>query len=213
MLEVSIVDGHGKAGRLKVNGEGEIPVVVHTHPPIDETVESYPFRQYFTDNGRSTGSNDLIVNGSTTPQDFFISSLEDKDVWIKTVSIRIGDTGTVNLSTFGGLAALTNGCDLLYKNDSLGEVVIADALNSNLSLIRLGNATAPVGTGVDAFLLDVQGGGTEDTYLPVLDMNQAFGFQWGLRLKKGSNDKLIFRINDNLTGLITFNIIGLGTQL
>lgn len=213
MTGIVIKDGHGKGGRLKINGEGEIPVVIHTHPPVDEIVESYPFRQYLTSDGTGGGSNDLIVDGSTTPQDFYISAQEDYDIWIKVLSVRIGDTGTVNLGRFGGLTALANGCDIIYSNSVIGEYTIADELKTNLDLTRIGDRTAAVGTGADAFLLDVQGGGTEDTYLPLIDMSTLFGFNWGLRLKKASTDKLIFRVNDDLAGLITFNIIGTGTRL
>jgi len=208
-----IVDGYGKKNALKINGEGEIGVVIHDHPPIDETLTSYPFRQYFTVDGETTGSNDMIVDGSTTPQEFYIAAKEDKDVYIKTISVRLGDTGTVNLSRFGGLAALSVGLDLAFSNNVLGEVTIADEIKTNLELIRVGLASAPVGTGADAFLLDVQGGGTEDTYLPVLDLSQTFGFPWGLRLQKGSKDRLLFRVNDALAGLITFNAIGYGIQI
>jgi len=209
----TIVDGHGTKNRLKINGEGEIGVVIHDHPPIDERVTSYPFRQYFTDDGESTGDNDMIVDGSTTPQEFYIAAKEDKDVYIKTISVRLGGTGTVNLSTFGALSALSTGLDLEFSNNVLGEVTIADEIKTNLDFVRIGLSTAPVGTGGDAFLLDVQGGGSEDTYLPVIDLSQTFGFPWGLRLQKGSKDRLLLRVNDALAGLITFNAIGYGIQL
>lgn len=208
-----IADGWGTKNTLKINGEGGIGVVIHDHPPRDETVASYPFRQYFTSDGETTGSNDMIVDGSTTPQEFYIAAKENIDVYIKTISIRLGDTGTVNLSKFGALTALTNGVDFTFSNNVLGEVTIADEIKTNLDFIRVGLSTAAVGTGADAFLLDVQGGGSEDTYLPVIDLAQTFGFPWGLRLEKGSKDRLTFRVNDALAGLITFNIIGYGSQL
>lgn len=70
-----------------------------------------------------------------------------------------------------------------------------------------------IGTGVEAYLADVSGGGTEKSYLPNIDMEDIYGFTWGLRLRKGTLDKLIFRINDNLTGLTTFNAIATGTRI
>jgi len=155
----------------------------------------------------------MIVDGSTTPQEFYIKASGDVDIFIKTLSWRIGDTSGVALNKFGGLTALTNGCDLAYKNDALGEITIADELDTNLSLVRLGTATGAVGTGNDAYKLDVSGGGTEDSYLPFLDFTQTFGFPWGLRLIKGSNDRLSFRVNDALAGLVTFNCIAYGSQI
>jgi hypothetical protein len=77
----------------------------------------------------------------------------------------------------------------------------------------LGTATGAVGTGTDAYLLDVSGGGTENTYLPVINFTDIFGFPWGVRIKKATNDILSFRINDNLAGLVTFNAIAYGTKI
>lgn len=208
-LKIEIVDGAGRGNKAKVNGEGELTATIHDHPPLDEAFISYPFRQYFTDDGMRTGSNNMIVS---TAQDFYISASQTVDIFIKSVSIRIGDSST-SLDKFGGLTALTNGCDFLFRNDSTGEVTIADELKTNLSLLRLGASTGAVGTGLDAYLLDVSGGGTEDTYLPFIDFSVLFGYRYGIRLKKGSNDRVIFRINDNLTGLITFNAIAYGSQI
>ena len=212
-LDVVLVDGTGTGNSAKVNGEGEIGVVIHTHPPIDETTEAYPFRQYLTTTGISTGSNDMIVDGSSTAQHFSIIANENRDIFIKSLSIRIGDSAGVSLDAFGGLSALSTGCALCFQNDELGQIIIADELKTNLDMIRLGTATGAVGTGTGAFKLDISGGGAEDTYLAYLDLAQTFGFPWGLRLKKGTNDKFFFTINDALAGLVTFNAIAYGTQL
>lgn len=209
MIRVQIV-GDNVNRPLNIDEEGNINVVTHTHPPLNETSIAYPFRSYMKN---SAGSSDMIVDGSVTPQNFYVAANSNRDIFIKCISWRLGDTGTMNLSTFGALSALTNGCELVYQNDALGEITIADQLKTNLAMVRLGTSTAPVGTGADAFLLDVQSGGAEDTYLPFMDMSQMFGFQWGLRLAKGSNDRLTFRIKDALAGLITFNAICYGVTL
>ena len=60
---------------------------------------------------------------------------------------------------------------------------------------------------------DVSGGGTEKSYLPNMDMAELYGLQWGLRLRKNTFDKLIFRVQDDLTGLSTFNAIATGTRI
>jgi hypothetical protein len=39
-------------------------------------------------------------------------------------------------------------------------------------------------------------------------MEEIYGFQWGLRLRKGTKDRLIFIVQDGLTGLSTFNATG-----
>jgi len=208
-LEVQIIDSTGTGKGLKINSENEIPVVVHTHPPLDEEQETYPFRQFMK---TSAGSSDMIVDGSSTAVDFMIDAVGDRDIFIKTVSFRIGDANCT-LDKFGALTALTTGCAMYYQNDALGAITIADSLKTNLDLIRLGVSTQGIGTGSSAYILDVAGGNTEDTYLPVINFTEVFGLPWGLRLKKGSRDKLYFRVNDALAGLVTFNAIAYGVQI
>ena len=100
VMKVVIKDGRGTGNTAKINGEGEFGVVVHDHPPINEEVVSYPYSTFF-ENG---GSNDMIVDGSTTNQTFSISALTDRDIYIKTVSVLISDNGA-RLNLFGALAA------------------------------------------------------------------------------------------------------------
>ena len=82
-VDIRIKDGHGKANKLKISHEGTIGVVNHLHPPLDDTVLILPFRQFFTDDGSPTGSSDMQVNGSSTPIEFFIDALPNKDIYIK----------------------------------------------------------------------------------------------------------------------------------
>lgn len=206
-----IVGADGK-NTLKINGEGEIGVAVHTHPPIDEDVAAYPFSQWFTDDGFSTGSNDMLVDGSSTNVDFYICASSTVDIFVKTISVQIADANAV-LNKFGNLTALTNGVEFHYKTNKLGDVTIQDEIKTNLDFIRLGLSTAGVGDGSSAFRADVSGGGTADAYLPIIDLSLTFGFPWGLRLKKGSNDCLGFTIKDNVSTMDTFNIKGFGVQL
>lgn len=211
MISTVLADGHGSENTLKINGEGEIGVVLHAHPPNDEVVEAYPFSQWFTDNGLSTGSNDMLVNGATTSQDFWVAGRQERDIYIKSISVQISDNGAA-LNKFGALTALTNGVSFLFANDELGEIVIQDEIKTNLDFIRLGLSTGAIGTGTDAYKADISGGGS-DTYLPVIDLKVTFGFPWGLRLIKGSNDKLTFRVNDDVSAMDIFNIKGFGIQI
>lgn len=212
MIKTQIVSGENPMNGLKVNGEGEIAVTIHQHPPLDEITESYPYAQWFTADGTPNGSNDMRVDGSTNPQSFYISAQQDIDIFIKTISVRISDAGA-NLDEFGALLALTNGVSFEYVSSVIGELVIQDAIQTNLDFIRLGLSSPAVGGGTDAFKADLSGGGA-DTYLPVIDLTVTFGFPWGLHLKKGSLDRLQFTVNDNLsTGIDAFNIKGFGSRL
>lgn len=205
MIDVQLVNGKMP---LKINGEGEISVTVHTHPPLDESVALFPFSSYFED----SGSNDMRVDGSSNPVCFCIESQEDKDIFIKTISVKISDAGA-NLDDFAAKSALTNGISFEYLTPDLGQIMIQDAIKTNLDFIRLGFSTAGIGSGSSAFKADLSGGGA-DTYLPVIDLTQTFGLPWGLRLSKGFKSKLSFWVNDDLSsGISEFNIKAFGTQI
>ena len=211
MITARIVGIDGK--QLKINGEGELSVVVHQHPPIDEDVTSLPFRQYFTTTGIKGGSNDMRVNGATTFQDFYISASPDYDIYIKYITVEIGDNGTPALNKFGALSALTNGVAFYWDTQKEPLYELHEGIKTNKEFIRIASDTGAIGTGTDAYLADVSGGGTEKSYLPNIDMEEIYGFNWGLRLRKGTLDKLIFRIQDDLTGLSTFNAIATGIRI
>lgn len=50
-----------------------------------------------------------------------------------------------------------------------------------------------------------------DAIIPTIDFGSIFGFTYGLRLRYGTANKLVFEINDNLSvGLDALNIIAYG---
>ena len=211
MITARIVGEDGK--QLKINGEGELSVVIHQHPPIEEDVAGLPFRQYFTTDGLKSGSNDMTVNGATNSVDFYITASPDFDIYIKYITVEIGDGGAPALNKFGALTALTNGVAFYWDTQIEPLYELHEGIKTNKEFIRIASDTGAIGTGTDAYLADVSGGGTEKSYLPNIDMKEIYGLPWGLRLRKGTLDKIIFRVQDNLTGLTTFNAIATGTRI
>ncbi|MEE9540672.1 MAG: hypothetical protein V3V85_04165 [Candidatus Thorarchaeota archaeon] len=210
-LDVRIRDNNSR-NTMRVNGEGEAHVVVHSHPPRDEEIASLPFRQFFTDDGTETGSIDMRVDGSTTNANFSINAINDFDLYIRTVSIAIADAGA-RLNLFGALAALTNGIMFTHNTSESGTLVLHDSIQTNLEFIRLGLANPPIGSGTAAFRADITGGGA-DAYLPTIDFSQIFGLPWGLRLRKSTTDTITFTVRDDLsTGIDQFDIIGYGIKI
>jgi hypothetical protein len=196
---------------LKINGEGEASVVVHPHPPVDETVFAKPFRQFFTDDGSSTGSSDMLVDGSSTSVDFYIEAKPTVDVYIKTISVEIVD-GSATLSEFGNLAALTNGIEFCHITNDFGTTVIDEAIKSNWDFIRLAAGNPSFGDGAGAFRAN-NVVSTFEGYIPVIDMATTFGLPWGLRLRKGTKDRLQFKLRDNVSTMEAFDIIGYGIEI
>ena len=212
MISVKLKDGRGSKNYAKINGEGELQVVVHPHPPLGEELTGIPFRQYFTDTGDSSGSNDMRVNGSTTAQKFYIGGSTDYDIYIKYLSIQISDNGA-RLVRFGKLTALTNGVKFEYFSQSIGNYEIHEGIKDNLTFLRIGDGYA-TGDGSTAFRADIAGGGGKDTYFFTIDFTKQFALQYGLRLEKNTTDRLQFVIQDDLSaGLDDFNIIGTGMRI
>ena len=209
-LKSIILDGFGTGNKAKVNEEGCFEVVQHAHPPLTESVEVFPFRQYFTDNGLESGSNDMRVNGAANTQDFWVAASEEYDIYIKTISIEISDGGAT-LNEFGNLPALSNGVGFYWFNQKEALYTINESMKTNWELIRM-CATSPYGGGGNAFKANNISGVSEG-FTPIFDTARIFGMPWGLRLKKGSTDKLLFRINDNIQNVDSFNAIAYGTRL
>ena len=210
MVDIRLADGRGKQNFAKVNGEGEISVVVHPHPPRDEEENALPFRARFLD---SAGSFDMAVDGSTNEVAYSVSANDEKDLYLKYISVTIGDNGSPALNKFGSISALTSGVSWTWDSQDEGSITLHDGIQTNLEFIRTGNDTGAIGTGTDAFLADVSGGGTEKSYLPSIDLAELFGLAYGVRLRKGTNDKMTFTVRDDLSSLVTFNAIGYGLQL
>lgn len=209
-LKTEITDGTGNSYSAQVTDRGELAVINSNTPPIQDVSDIKLFRQFFTDDGLRTGSNDMRVIGSlAAPLDFFIPASQDGDRYIDSISFVISDSGA-GLNQFGTLPALTNGVELFYQDPTLGDVVVHDGIKSNFDLIRLCGKGAPmIGGTLNAYRADKVVGNSEG-YIPILDFSEQFGIPWGIKLPKGSNLKLIIRVKDDTTGVDGFDAIVYG---
>ena len=215
MISTNIKDARTNKHGLRVYDEGELAITVHQHPVRYEKIVALPFRQYFTDTGDKSGSSVMSVNGTLGNGfiDFSINASNDYDIYIKYITAEIGDGGSPSLNKFGNLAALTNGLGFFWDTQEEPLYELHEGIKTNKEFIRIASDTAGIGTGTEAYLADVSGGGTEKSYLPNMDMTEIYGFQWGLRLRKASNDRLVFRVQDDLSGISTFNAIATGIRI
>lgn len=208
MIEGLLVDGYGSGKKVKVDSEGALNVVVHPHPPKDEVETALPYRQRFAN---SAGVTNMNVDGSVTSVDFYIQA-NHRDIYINSLSVRIADVGTPTLNKFGAITELSNGVVWEWVTSDLGTVTLHEGITTNLEFIRTGHKTHAIGTGTDAYLADVSGGAADKAYLPIIDISEQFGMPWGMRLRKNTEDKMIFRVQDDLTGLSVFDCIAYGVQ-
>ena len=199
-IKNTIVDGKGRGNEAIVTDDKAVLVTSTAIPHNTERDRVRIYRDYFRN---SSGALDMRVNGSVTPQDFYIESSTDSDRYIDTISIAIADASAA-LNKFGNINALSNGVEIFYEDTKNGNVIIGDNLVSNFELIRLcaGGAHA-IGSGSTSYRAsNVQG--SSEGYLMYLDFSEVFGIPWGVRLKKDTNLRLVVRINDNITGVDKF---------
>ena len=200
-----IEDGTGSGNYAKVSKEGYLYTQEAPFPPVDAESKLTIYREFFTLNGDGT-TIDMRVDGSVTPQRFWIQAEPDRDIYITSLSFKLADSGA-SLNEFGGIAALANGCRLYYE-DLNGEINIGTGLITNFEIIRLCLGQPAFGEGNTAFIAGNVAGNSEGV-IPVLDFRN-FGFRWGLRLAAGSLNRLIIEINDNVTAIDAFDIIAYG---
>lgn len=205
-IKARILDGLGKGYEAHVTSENAILVSNYTCPPLIPQKNKI-FRRYLTADGTSTGSNDMLVDGSTTNQEFFIPADNDNDRYITAISFVIGDGGAA-LNQFGGIAALTNGCKLYYYDHEFEEVIIHNSLKSNWDFVRMCLGQPAFGDGAGAFRgTNVEGGA--EAFLPVLPLSQLMP-PYGIKLDLGTQQKIALVIRDDCSAPDVFNAIAYG---
>jgi hypothetical protein len=198
-----IIFGNNK---LKIDKEGSIGTISHTHPPLEDEITLLPLREYFTNNG----SIDMNVDGSVNSIDFSINANANRQVSVKSMFVSIVDAGAT-LSEFGNISALTNGVEFVWQSQDFGEIVIANELRSNYDFVAFGGGQPAFGNGANAFKAQ-NVIGVEEAYLTFIDFQVLFGFQYGIPLRKGTKDRLLFRINDDASAVFSFRAIAYGNQ-
>lgn len=204
MIKAKIIGSGPERTEVDVEKSGAMSVVERPFPPFGVMQNVRPFREFLTDDGTPAGSSDMLVDGSVTPVDFFVAARQDVDLYITRVSFIVVDQN-MSLNTFGNIAALTNGLRLFYT-DELGEVDIADALQTNFDIVRLCSGLPSFGDGTTAFIANNVDFISEGI-IPILDLKDTFGFRWGLEFRNGSLQRLVLRIRDDITGIDAMNVI------
>ena len=211
MLGFNLRDAFTKRS-AKVSTEGAVSVVPMPHPPKDEELHPLPYRQYMTDTGASSGSNDMLVVGSAaSPLTFSVCPQNpERDLYVGRLDVVIADA-TAALNKFGNVTALTNGVRLEWFTQEFGLVVLHDGLKSNWDFVRLSGGKNPFGSTTNAFRASNVSGSSEG-YIPCIDFDEIFGLQWGLRLRRQTTDCIRFIIQDDVSGVDQFDAVAYGIE-
>ena len=89
MIKTEIIDGGGDGESVKVK-DNALLVTQYTCPPLLPQ-RNIIFRQYFTDDGTSSGSEDMQIEAGDAPKQYWIPATDYADRYITQVSFVIGD--------------------------------------------------------------------------------------------------------------------------
>ncbi len=206
-LKVLLLDGRGGGNLANFDELGAMLVAPRAEPPTVTEDPKTTFRQFFTSDGTPAGAFDMRVDGSVTEQEFMINANSIADRYIMSISFEISDA-LATLNQFGNIGALVNGVRLFYEATE-GIVDIHPGMISNWDFVRLCHGQPAFGSGTDAFRASNVVGMSEG-YIPFLNFRQVFGYEWGLVLKGGTNQRLVLTVRDDLTLVDGFNCIAYG---
>lgn len=198
-----ITDGSGTKNKAIVHSDGALGAIIHPEPPLLPQ-KTELFRQFFTDDGLSAGSNDMGVDGSSTDIDFWISAHAENDRYIISLNLIVGYGTTGKPFQWADGSALTNGTQLIYSS-LRGDKILHDGIKTNQDLLRVNRN----GVVLNWEVRHVNANNDFGYFVAILltDVMPPFG----IKLDAGSTQRLTARVRDNV-GLDadSFNIIASG---
>jgi len=207
-LETNIADGTGSERLAQVDEHNHLGVALY--PPalhLDGKPSTFRFyAQYLGSGGAEAaaingGAADQGVNGSVTTQNFFIAAEEDFDIRIMAISIVIADTAIVH-NNFGNVSALTNGWDLIIEEAGAQTFIINKAKTGGQVIAQSG-FYSPYGDGATSFELT---NWTSNEDAQTINLPIGTVVPGGVRIGRGTNDRILAVVNDDLTGLTEFYV-------
>lgn len=203
MFNFQLWDGFGKKKAAGVTDDGEVCTIAAPYPPLVQQKVS-PLRQYLTIDGTATGDNDMVVDGSVTPVEFCITADPDEDRYVTSLSFIVGYTASGAPYQWADGLPLTNGTRLFYTS-ARGEQDIHDAIKTNQDMFRL--SFSPITSVWEVRHVNAN---NDWGYFITADITK-MGLPFGIKLDRGSNQRLAIKIRDNMTtSTNSFNCISYG---
>lgn len=208
-LVITLTAGHGAVAgnviELADTGDGSsfMQAEVLSVATNDITLDIPVNKNYTTSNTTVTiSTRNMAVNGSVTPQEFYIAPNTNQKGDMHRIIIAITDNADMDFETFGGIAALTNGVVLRVKNSD-GSYRILQNFKTNGQFERFA---------FDARYFVNNGGGTRG-----FTCRSSFGGpdKHGavIRLDGDLGERLELLVQDDLSALTSFTIIAQGSEV
>lgn len=205
---VKIEDGGGSTREAVVSQHKALCVtpIVPDVPAVGTDSRQRYFNDVLGSTGAGSGTTNMNVDGAATSQEFYIGSNANYDLHIMVIIIVIADSAVVH-SSFGNVAALATGWDLCIEEAGETTALIDKAKTGGQVIAQAGFAHA-YGDGATSFEL-TNWTGTEDAQSIVIPIHRIMGPE-GIRIGRGTDDRLVSVVNDTLTGLTEFTVRVLG---
>ncbi len=203
MIKSIITDGNGRGDAANIE-DNALMVTQYTCPPMIPQ-KNKVFSQKFTDDGLSSGSNDLGIDGSATAVDYWIPSSEDSDRYIVTLSLIMGYGTTAEGYEFADSGApLTNGVKIAYHDTNGIETMIMNP-KANYSFMRTSFMPLSYTAWQDRGFAATGDYG----YIVTIPLDRIMP-PYGIKLDMGTKQKIIITIRDDCTDADLFNCTGFG---
>ena len=208
---VVILDLDGKQGiksRNKPNSLGRDPDNPHRLgvQAISGSVSVTPgeVSDLFIENAKSSGSANLLVDGSSTPVNFTVPSVADKDRFVQELRFY-GQGNGIKFGQFlskSGAGGLTNGIQVTIKSDDDSLILpIYKTTEDFKNKFAFGDGSN--------FRIDVQSG--KDEFIAIFVFNNPFPIRANGTFS--TDDYVEVRIRDNLTsGVAVFEFLAFGFE-
>lgn len=210
MIKTLLIDGKGNGHKANIDKFGALSISTSIPEiPVEGTPNRVRFYSAkFGTSGAESGTVNANVDGSVTAKEFYIESHADYDLHITEVTMIVADAGVTH-NGFGGLSALTNGIDLIVSEAGQSTYAIQAAKTGGQLIARSG-FHRPFGSGADSWEL-TNWTATEDAQIVVMPFSEFI--PTGLRIGRGTQDRISLWVRDNLTGLTEFTIRAFGYRL
>ena len=151
----------------------------------------FPIQRPFTLDVTLTGDNNMDVDGSVTPVEFYFQAEPNRMVYINKLGFLVSDAGNTDFSNYGSLPGpLTNGITLYTIIDGV-EIPLTPIIKKTADYFGIGALSQ---------FVELSGSSRLANYTFSL-----FDYSEGIILNGDNGDILGLRINDNLTGLALHN--------
>lgn len=203
MIKMTVQDGSGNDHGACVTSYNALCTsrVIPPVPPVGTISRYRYYNKLIGSTGASSGVTNQNVDGSVTNQVFHISSHPDYDLYITGIIVIIAGL-IVSHNNFGSIPELTNGYNLSIIEDG-EETRILDEVKTGGQMIAQSIFGNSYGDGATSFELTKWTGNddAQTVIVPVHDL-----LPGGIRIGRGTLDRLQATVFDDLTGLTEFTV-------